>query len=346
MSTITEDIKDSLIKYYQTKQDYGPDFHIIDFVPLEGGRQHRMYSFNILKIENNRKYGQPLVLRLYNGNIAIDNAEYEYRIMEKLRTSVVPVPKVFILEKDKNYIGCPFIVMERIIGENLFNYANRQLAVNISWVESKECKTWVTKLASLLASVHQLDWQVLGFDFLRSGGWSANSIAEVFNSPEVVHMAANNKGLKSLIDWVRERLDEVENTENVMLHFDFHPQNIMVNKGKIVALIDWAEACLGDATFDVAWSKMLFHKTGAGDIVDLFVREYKLCSGRILKDLDFFEVLAACRQLFDLIAVKEGRIVDLNKPAEAAALYDVNKEMAETISYIYQKTGIDIGSIT
>ena len=345
MSTITEDIKDALISYYQTKQDYNPDFHIFDFVPLEGGRQHKMYSFTILKIENGKKYKQPLVLRLYDGNIAIENAEYEYRIMEKLRTSVVPVPRVFILEKDKNYIGSPFIVMGKIIGEDLYAYMNRRFASSISLFEAKELETWITKMASLLASVHQLDWHALGLDFLRSGSWSANYIAKGLDSPEVVYMAASNKGVKSLIDWFRERIDEVETTENVVLHFDFHPQNVMVNGDRIVALIDWAEACLGDATFDVAWSNMLFYNGGAGDIIDLFVREYKRFSGRVLKNLAFFEVSAACRQLFDLIAIKEGRALDLNKPIEVAALYDVNKEMSKTISYIYQKTRIDIGSI-
>ena len=340
-----EDIKDALISYYQTKQDYGSDFNIFDFLPLEGGRQHKMYTFNIPKIENNKKHKQPMVLRLYDGNAAIENAEYEYRIMDKLRISAVPVPKVFILEKDKNYTGCPFIVMERIIGEDLGNYVSRRLVASISWLESKELETWVTKMASLLASVHQLDWQALGLGFLRSGSWSANDIAQRLDSPEAVSMAASNKGFKSLIDWFRERLVEVENTENVMLHSDFHPLNVMIYRGKIVALIDWADARLGDAAFDVAWSNMLFHYSGAGDIVDLFVREYKRFSGRTLKNLAFFEIAAACRQLFDLIALKEGRMLDLNKPAEAAILYNVSEDMAKTIGYIYQKTGIDIGSI-
>jgi len=344
MSTKTDEIRDALSAYYQTRRSSGQPVEITDVAPLEGGRQHEMYTFNLIEGKGVKTHIQTSVLRLYDGATAGENAEYEYRIMEKLGPSDVPVPEVFVLERDAKYLGRPFIVMEKVKGEDFDSFAGRKLAADPSGFISKEAPIWISRLGALLASVHKVDRQALGLDFLEFPRWSVESITEILDLPEIQYMAGRNEKLGELLDWLRVRIQEAVNPEVVMLHFDFHTQNVMVSEGKIVALLDWCEACPGDAALDVGWSNLLFHMRDAGEVIDAFVTEYKRHSGRELNNLTFYEVVAGCRQLFDLLAVREGRSLELDKRPDAADLVDVNTELAKTVNFIYQRTGIDISS--
>ncbi len=345
MPAKTDETRDALSAYYQDRRGSVKPVEITDVAPLEGGRQHEMYCFNLVEGKGKKVRIQPSVLRLYDGATAGENAEYEYKIMEKLGPSDVPVPKVFVLEQDERYLGRPFIVMEKVEGEELGSFVDRRVQADPSGFPSKERPMWISRLAALLASVHGLDRQTLGLDFLKFPRWSVDSIADLLDLPEIEYMASRNEKLGELLDWLRVRAHEAANPEVVMLHFDFHPGNVMVSKGKIVALLDWCEACPGDAALDVGWSNLLLHMGDAGEVIDAFVTEYKRHSGRELKNLTFYEVVAGCRQLFDLLTLREGGALELAKRSDAAALYDVNQEIPRTASFIYQRTGIDTSSI-
>ena len=90
MSTKIDEIRSALSTYYRDRQDSGQPVEIADFVPMEGGRQHEMYSFNLVEGKGTNTHIQPSVLRLYDGATAAENAEYEYRIMQKLGPSDIP----------------------------------------------------------------------------------------------------------------------------------------------------------------------------------------------------------------------------------------------------------------
>jgi aminoglycoside phosphotransferase (APT) family kinase protein len=51
---------------------------------------------------------------------------------------------------------------------------------------------------------------------------------------------------------LQERLRAPEVWSDHLLHLDFHPGNLIVENGRIGALIDWTNACAGDPRFDVA----------------------------------------------------------------------------------------------
>ena len=343
MSTKTDEIRDALLACYQVKTGLDKPVKIVDFAPLEGGRQHEMYTFNLVEGKGTKTHVQPLVLRLYDGATAGENAEYEYRIMEKLGPSDVPVPKVFILERDSRYLGRPFIVMEKVEGEEFGSFVDRRVQADpLKW-GSKEGIVWNSRLAALLASVHKVDWGAFGIDFLTPPWRSVHSMVEFMDLPEIRYIAGRSEKLGELFDWLRARVQEAVNPEVVMLHYDFHPWNVMVRRGTIVAVLDWCDACPGDAALDVGWANLLFHMRDAAGDTDVFLTEYKRHSGRELKNLTFYEVVAGCKALFDLLTLREGK--DSNRPPEAIARWDVTQEIPKLASFIYQRTGIDISSI-
>ena len=49
-----------------------------------------------------------------------------------------------------------------------------------------------------------------------------------------------------------ERIGAVQTHHQALLHLDYHPLNVMVNGSEIVAVLDWANAAVGDPRFDLA----------------------------------------------------------------------------------------------
>ena len=66
-------------------------------------------------------------------------------------------------------------------------------------------------------------------------------------------------------DLILNRINRLK--ENHLCHEDLHPQNIIVNNDKLVA-IDWNNAVCGDPLLDVARTYMFFenHSKGVGDV--------------------------------------------------------------------------------
>jgi aminoglycoside phosphotransferase (APT) family kinase protein len=119
---------------------------------------------------------------------------------------------------------------------------------------------------------------------------------------------------------------------------------VIVDNWKITGVVDWCEACIGDAAFDVAWSNLILFSGGFERLSEPFVEAYKRHSGRELKNLLFYEVTAGLRQFCDLLRLKETGALSLEKRPDAAVLYDFDKELAKTESFIRRRTGIDLSS--
>ena len=70
------------------------------------------------------------------------------------------------------------------------------------------------------------------------------------------HSAATNRLLTTLQRLVVRYREQVAPTSDIV-HFDFHPNNIMLDNGRISGVIDWEGTCAGDRSFDLA--TMLFY---------------------------------------------------------------------------------------
>src|SRR5579863_9234831 len=67
---------------------------------------------------------------------------------------------------------------------------------------------------------------------------------------------------------VSARVDEEYETHDVV-HFDFHPLNILVDGGQVSGVIDWDGTCAGDCAFDLA--TLLFYSYDAYELRELLM---------------------------------------------------------------------------
>jgi aminoglycoside phosphotransferase (APT) family kinase protein len=76
--------------------------------------------------------------------------------------------------------------------------------------------------------------------------------------------------LQTLQSWAQNARDvEVDGTD--IVHYDFHPGNILIADESITSVIDWTGSCAGDATFDLC--TLLFYCYDEQPWSDLLMRE-------------------------------------------------------------------------
>jgi aminoglycoside phosphotransferase (APT) family kinase protein len=66
-------------------------------------------------------------------------------------------------------------------------------------------------------------------------------------------------------DDLQARLGALATGEDALIHLDYHPLNVMVNDGTIAAVLDWANARIGDRRFDLARTQAIIELAPIGD---------------------------------------------------------------------------------
>ena len=339
MSAKTDEIREALATYYQSKRGSDQPIRVTEVERVGEGNQREMYYFTAVEGKGKATYRQPLILRLYDGARARYDAEYEYNVIKKLGPSKLPVPRVFALETDAKHLGKPLIIMERVNGENMLAVVMRTMDLESPQLTIQDLMPWISKLAELLVTVHSLDWRALGLDFMDHAGGNYNLIDDFLSWSFVENPARRYPKFKELCDWLLVRSGEVTCSEPVLLHVDFHPQNVMVDNDRIAAIIDWGEARIGDATIDVTWGSLILATTGIPALDKAFVEEYQQKSGRKLENLLFYEVMAGTRRLGEYLTLRDGMALDMNKRPDV----EVREPMPS--DFIMERTGIDVSSL-
>lgn len=134
----------------------------------------------------------------------------------------------------------------------------------IPWNDGKNgCKVLpndneVIVLADFLKALHQHQPQDAPYNDHRCLPLSDKS-------SEVISKINRLKDTSALVDdrllelW-NQAINEPVSTKQSLIHGDMHPRNIIINDGKLKAIIDWGDITFGDVAPDVASFWMLFDK--------------------------------------------------------------------------------------
>ena len=81
------------------------------------------------------------------------------------------------------------------------------------------------------------------------------------------------------------------------MHYDYHPSNIVLSEEKKPYVIDWSVSRVTDFRVDLGWTLLLQSTYGTYENRDFLLNTYqKLCKRRV-KNIEYFEVVAAARRL-------------------------------------------------
>jgi aminoglycoside phosphotransferase (APT) family kinase protein len=219
----------------------------LQWSPLPGGHSNLTYSLR-------GAGGRDLVIRRPPRGDLLPKAHdmwREYRIIEALWPTEVPVPKPIIYCDDRDVAEVHFYVMQKCDGQALFNQSS-----TASWLDMTARQQAGHAMAEALAALHGVDPTAVGLaDLSRPDAYLARQLNTWYSSwkAQDANAQIDNRLVHDVHDLLSSRIPA--DPEPVVVHGDCGPHNaLFLQSGQISALLDWEIATLGDPLADLAYT--------------------------------------------------------------------------------------------
>jgi aminoglycoside phosphotransferase (APT) family kinase protein len=243
----------------------------------------------------------------------------QFRVMQALADTKVPVPRVLWREESDEILGKNFFVMERVEGRvppDTPSYHAEGWVTEISPEERAEF--WWNGLETL-AEIHKLDWRALDFGFLDRPERGATPLEQQLDFyATFLDWAAQGRDLpisRAGLEWLQKSRPTVQQPV-AFCWGDSRLGNMLFRENRCVAVLDWEMMTLGNPEQDLAWWLFFdrFHSEGA-EVPRLpgfpdrgeTVARYEELIGREVKHLEYYEIFAAFR--FSIIMVRVAQLI-------------------------------------
>ncbi len=192
------------------------------------------------------EYGEGRVLRLFRDDRSLEDTKAQAAILQTAADAGVRVPAVYGVETVDGRHG---MILERIDGDDLFDIA--------------ASKPW--RILSLATLTGRLQANVNS----QTAPTSLEPVRERYRQ------AVSNSGApQEFIDPALKTLDRLPDGDR-LLHFDFHPGNIMLgDQGPVI--IDWTGAARGSPEADLARSMLILRIGEPPPNLSLLIRFFAL----------------------------------------------------------------------
>ncbi|MCW5516190.1 phosphotransferase family protein [Muriicola sp. Z0-33] len=260
----------------------------------------------------------------------------EFKVLDNLKGVFDKSPKVFVHCEDKDIIGAPFYIMEKV--EGIILTANEAAKLKITPSEFITISdTWLDTFVAL----HQLDYEAarLG-DLGKPQGYVARQVTN-WGRQYLAAATEDVTAAHKVMAWMEEHQPKAY--QYSLIHNDFKYDNIVFTDnqwGKVAAILDWEMCTLGDPLMDLGTSLGYWITSDDADFVKHglpsptmmpgnpsrteIVHQYALKSGRNVDHLTFyfayglFKIAVIAQQIY--YRYKHGhtsdkRFANLNKTA-------------------------------
>jgi aminoglycoside phosphotransferase (APT) family kinase protein len=173
----------------------------------------------------------------------------EFRILNALAGSDVPVPRALVYCEDASVAGTPFYLMEYVEGRIFWDPA-------LPGLGPADRAAIYEEMNRVIAAIHTVDPDAAGLgDFGRRENYVARQIerwSKQYRASELEHIDS----MERLIEWLPRHLPPDEPAR--ITHGDFRIDNLIFDRDefRIRAVIDWELATLGNAFSDFAYHCM------------------------------------------------------------------------------------------
>lgn len=235
----------------------------------------------------------------------------EYRVMEALRDTDVPVPNMRALCEDPEIIGTAFYVMDYLEGR-IFRDASLP---DLSPAERAEVYDQLNKT---LAALHSVDHRAVGLeDYGRPTGYFERQVARWTKQ----YRGAETQPIPAMEALTAELPGRIPRDEAVgIAHGDYRLENVMFHptEPRLIAVLDWELSTIGHPLADLGYNCFMWHSTspswGTLEGVDFttsgipteaeYVAAYSRRTGRggAIEDWNFYLAFA----VFRLASISQG----------------------------------------
>ena len=171
----------------------------------------------------------------------------EYRVIEALASTDVPVARVHHLCTDSDVIGSMFYVMEYCDGRIFWDPA-------IPEVDRDERTAIYGEMIRVLAALHGVDADAVGLaDFGKPGNYFQRQYDRwhaQYRASELEHI----EPMEMLVDWVGANIPADDGRTSIV-HGDYRLDNIVFERDRprVMAVLDWELSTLGHPFADVGY---------------------------------------------------------------------------------------------
>jgi aminoglycoside phosphotransferase (APT) family kinase protein len=197
----------------------------------------------------------------------------------------------------------------------------------------------------LFLKLHRLDWQT----------FQNEANMGVFEVKDYIHnkLAIIGKKLKQdnlielipIVEWLKKNNKQIE-VELAVTHGDFHPHNIMISDEGQAFVIDWAACSIRDFREDLGWSLLLTGAYTSREIRNEVLKSYEFCKKKEIAFIEYFEVLAALRRLWDILTIFQQGAGSLGLREEARTqILETKFHLEYVLSLIEENTGLNLNRL-
>ena len=229
----------------------------------------------------------------------------EYRVLRGLAQTNVPIPRPILLCEDSAVIGAPFYLMERVQGVVI------RASLPEAFATEEARRAIGFEVIDRLADLHAADWQAVGLgDLGKPQGYLERQLRRWTGQLD----ASRNRPLPDLdavTAWLQAHLPE--SPAATVVHGDYRLDNLMFAPDlppRVVAILDWEMATLGDPLADVGYLLSFWREPGDPDMGALgdaawnvtaqpgfpsraqLVERYATRTGRQMEHVAFYVALA------------------------------------------------------
>lgn len=286
--------------------------------PQATGASHETILFDVT--HNGRT--RPLVARVHPGDDGVfphPDLSVEYRLLDALSRTDVPLPGLHAFELDPSWLGAPFYVMDRVDGVVAGDSPPYTM---MGWLyeatPDERAHVWFAGLEAM-ARVHAVDASRLAF---------VNRGRPLGLEGEIAYWGdyANFVGAE-LVGCARRAWDWLianhpDSTDVALCWGDSRLGNQLFANNRCVALLDWEMAAISDPVQDLAWFAYFDDVFTDGIGVPRLegipsqqetIARYEAATQRPVANFEWFYVFAAYRfvaimQRIGLLMIRDGRL--------------------------------------
>lgn len=222
---------------------------------------------------------KPLTLRTYQNPVCYWQLPDPYKrdrvwaVLRRLRLESYPAPHVIARGTLEN---AGFLIWHTQDHHNW--HAENAPSLNL-----------LPQLAELLAHLHQIDPSPLNDEPLYQATIAGSLVRMLLWSREIA-----DPDLKPMIRRLKATLTTIEPWQHRLIHGDPHLGNVQTHNGKIVTLLNWENAAIGDPRWDVMTAAHAIRQSNLKQ-ADRFVNRYETFTGRTIDNRDFWYALISTR---------------------------------------------------